>query len=262
MREFAALCLLVAASIAGEALAAADAYDDASDPAYADGFQAGDNGGTGWGSAWVNQGGSMAVPILIESSTANGDGDTNLDGDIDTAGAAFLFAPTSSGQQQMRRNFSGTLVVGDRVSFDFDNDPIALGGFASIELQATNSIRFGFGRYGDRNGYGIVDAAGSPIIRDIDIPPTDEGIHVEFTLTGTNTYQADITPAGSATITETGTLRSSGAINRFRLLAQSDGTVRKSYFNAIGVNVVPEPTAALSIGAAAVALAIAKGRRA
>jgi hypothetical protein len=202
------------------------------------------------------------VPTEIGSSTENGDGDNDSDGDIDTAGVAFLFAPTSSGQQQMRRNFSGTLVVGDRVSFDFDNDPIGLGGFVSLELQATNSIRFGFGWYGDLNEYGIVDAAGSPIIRVIDIAPTDEGIHVEFTLTDTNTYQAEITPAGSATITETGTLRGSGAIDRFRLTAQTDGEVRKSYFNAIGVNVVPEPSAALSALAAAAALAFAKARQA
>jgi hypothetical protein len=262
MREIAVLCSLVAASIAGEALAAADAYDDASDPVYSDGFAAGDNGGTGWGGAWFKQSGVNAVPTAIGSSTENGNGDDNGDGDIDTGGAAFLFAPTTSGQQQMRRNFSGTLAVDDRVSFDFDHEPIGIGGFASLELQAVSSIRFGFGWYGDLNSYAIVDAAGSPIFRIIDVPLSDEGIHVEFTLTGTNTYQADITPAGSETITEMGTLRGSGAIDRFRLTAQSDGSVRKSYFNAIGVNVVPEPAAALGGWVALAALVIAKGRQA
>lgn len=256
MREIAVLCSLVAASIAGEALAAADAYDDASDPVYSDGFQAGDNGGTGWGGGWVKQGVALAS---IGSSTDNGNGDDNLDGDIDTDGAAFLFAPTPAGGQSMRRNFSGTLVVGDRVSYDFDNDPIALGGFVSLELQAGNSIRFGFGWYGNLNEYGIVDATGNPI-RIIEVPLDDEGMRVEFTLTGTNTYQVDITPAGRATITETGTLSGSGAIDRFRLNAGSDGTARNSYFNAIGVNVVPEPAAALSGWAAAAALVLAKLR--
>jgi hypothetical protein len=57
-------------------------------------------------------------------------------------------------------------------------------------------------------------------------------------------------------------LSGSGAIDRFRLNAGSDGTAHKSYFNAIGVNVVPEPAAVLSGCAGAAALMIAKLRRA
>src|SRR5207253_5761968 len=89
--------------IANAASASLFAVDTASDAAYNDGWQSGDNGGFGWGSGWSFRNGANAVIPQPDPPTASfqggfiGDsrgnnspagaaGDSNSDGDINTAG--------------------------------------------------------------------------------------------------------------------------------------------------------------------------------
>ena len=167
------------------------ASDNAADLAYSDGWQTGDNGGSGFG-AWTLQT-STASPaangLFIGSSNGNGFG--NGPG-IDSGGSAWgLYA--NNGQQfpggaSALRGFS--LGIGQKLSIDMDNGFIDSGRTVALRLLVGGAIRFELQFVGGNSNYSVVGGGGTV---DTGLPFTDGGLHVEFTLTGVDTYSVGIT---------------------------------------------------------------------
>ena len=145
------------------------------------------------------------------------------------------------------------LLIGDRVAFDFDAVGSGSLYFASCSLMeniGTPQQRWAFHVAGDAANYAMKDSSG---LNSIGVPITDEGVHVEFDLTGADSYTARVTPPGGATIERSGTLASSGDIIGFLCAIGGSGTGTSSaYFNSV---VIPEPGALASALAAVAALA-------
>jgi hypothetical protein len=228
--------------------AASPAYDDASDLAYDDGWQTGDAGGMGWGSGWILGNSASGAGHLVGTSTMTGDGDDDMDGDIDTGGRAFgLYAQENGAQANASRLLDGALAPGQSVALDMDHDPSCEPGFRLSN--GMGEIRFFF-HYGlPPQGYETLDADG---FNALGIPGTDEGVHVEVTLTGADSYDLAVTPAGGAMSTFSGTLASSGPITQIYLEQHTSAAVhREAYFNSISV---PEPARGVAAAAALAAL--------
>jgi hypothetical protein len=255
-----ALAAAIALGVAGPAGAFGPASDFANASAYQDGWIDGDDGGTGWNPQYPWTFSPTNAPFAIESSTVNGDGDSNLDGDIDTDGKAFkLVALNSSVAFAVRFLFPAPLEIGERVAFDFDAVGAGALYFASCSLMEfvdTPQQRWAFHVAGDAANYAMLDTAG---LNSIGIPITDEGVHVEFDLTGNDSYTSRVTPLGGTTTEHSGTLKSSGDIVAFLCAIGGGGEgAYAAYFNSV---VVPEPGALLSTLAAVSALVVI-GKRA
>ena len=257
MKRIAVVCA-IAFGVATAAAAFGPASDFADATAYADGWIDGDEGGTGWPAdlPWTFL--PTVAPFAIESSTANGDGDSNGDGDIDTAGKSFkLVALNDALGYAIRFLDPVPLLIGDRVAFDFDAVGSGSLYFASCSLMeniGTPQQRWAFHVAGDAAHYAMIDSAGTT---SLGIPITDEGVHVEFDLTGTDSYTARVTPRGGATTVRSGTLASGGDITSFLCAIGGGGEgISAAYFNSV---VIPEPDAlAAALGAVAALAAIAK----
>jgi hypothetical protein len=249
----------VTAVVLGLAIPAA-AFGPASDfadaAAYQHGWIDGDDGGTGFDYPWTFS--PTLAPFTVESSTQNGDGDSNSDGDIDTVGKSFTIRTNGNAIYAALRFLTpGPLQIGDRVAYDFDAVGFGIDGFANCDLTSQSAVRFDLRVTGGEVNYVILDAAGS---NDSGVPVTDEGIHVALDLTGADTYTLRVTPLGGATTERSGTLAGAGDIAIFRCGIANDASgLNVAYFNSV---VVPEPGAAAAALAAALALTIAKRRRA
>jgi hypothetical protein len=140
---------------------------------------------------------------MIGSSTANGDAQAPA-GDIDTTGSrswalrAVSFTPPIIAV----RPLTGPLSPGQQISFDIDGictSPNSqfmdvylgnpLGNRWRVDIRPT-AIGFGF------------DGSPDPLI----IPGTPEGVHVDFTLTGADTYSLSVNVLGAQPTVVTGTL--------------------------------------------------------
>ncbi len=254
------LVFAAALGVAGSAAAFGPASDFANASAYQDGWIDGDDGGTGWNPLFPWTFSPTNAPFAIESSTANGDGDTNLDGDIDTDGKAFkLVALNSSIAYAVRFLNPVPLLAGERVAFDFDAVGSGASYFASCSLMeyvGTPQQRWAFHVAGDAINYAMLDSTG---LNSIGIPITDEGVHVEVDLTGSDSYTSRVTPLGGTTTERSGTLKSSGDVVAFLCAIGGGGEgAYAAYFNSV---VVPEPGALLSTIAAVSALVVI-GKRA
>src|SRR5688500_7994126 len=141
-----ALALVCCAIPSTTVHAALLAVDNASDAVYAT-WDPGDNGGTGWGGGWSFRSNTNAVITstngnrgwFVASSTNNDNvaGDTNADGDINTAGSKAwgLYSNTANTNEIYAvRPFSGALVVGQGVRMDFDNGNINTGAVVGVRL--------------------------------------------------------------------------------------------------------------------------------
>lgn len=174
--------ILLGASLGvGPSRAASPAMDDAADPAYDDGWQPGDEGGSGWGDlGWQFSLSSTPADAFIGTATANGDGGSDMDGDIDTGGRSFgLFVEGNGAVALATRPIDGELLVGQAVSFDMGND---LGG-GSPRVRLINNdglVRLFFGCSSFQDSYEVSAADGFSLLG---IPGTDEGVRVEITLT-------------------------------------------------------------------------------
>ena len=253
MKRVAVVCA-IAFGVATAAAAFGPASDFADATAYADGWIDGDEGGTGWPAdlPWTFL--PTVAPFAIESSTSNGDGDSNADGDIDTAGKSFkLVALNDALGYAIRFLDPVPLLIGDRVAFDFDAVGSGSLYFASCSLMeniGTPQQRWAFHVAGDAAHYAMIDSAGTT---SLGIPITDEGVHVEFDLTGADSYTARVTPLGGATTVRSGTLASGGDITSLLCAIGGGGAGTSSaYFNSV---VIPEPGALASALAAVAALA-------
>ncbi|MBO6655133.1 GEVED domain-containing protein, partial [Psychroserpens sp.] len=181
---------------------------DASAAAYDDGWQTGDNDGSGfeaWNLTPVNSGNKG---FFVASSTINGDGDSNGDGDIDTAGRSLGMFSNNGGGAIATRNLSQAMAVGSTVTFEMDNGFINSGpgafNRALFILTANNLIswRIEFNA-GDLN-YTVFDQNSIPY--DSGIPFTDEGLRIHLEMDGLNTIHPIIISLGTGVIYDLGSV--------------------------------------------------------
>ncbi len=248
---------------------ATQAHDDAAEAPYGDGWQSGDNGGSGFFPWTLNA--TDNAGHFIASSTGNGFGDTNGDGDIDTAGAtAWGMFANSGGSAEAFRGFDQPLVRNRRFSVSMDNgfvtvdDSLRQVGMALRTGGGTNRFEFLF----------IAGAANTYLINDSDIgfpsniPFTDQGLDLALTLTGPNTYDLLVTRVfdGVEYPFKNRTFGGTGEITNFRGFNDNAGMFESNnlYFNNLSItSVVPEPTSfgLLAIGMTALLLSGRRRRR-
>ena len=232
--EIAGLLLLTVATF--PAHSSSNAWDGAVDAAYNDGWQEGDNGGYGWGSPWfiftANSSGRV-----IGDSASNGNGDTAPPfGDINSAGRAWgVFS--SAGQASSARLFTGALAVGQTFKIDIDTGFVEPGGQVGFDLGQVNfGDVFRFYYFGGQPRYGV--AAGSvtgtlPLF-------TDQGLHIEFTLTSPSTYGMAINVLGAPPVMITGDLLNAGGNQSIDVVslynaAAGLGSGHTVYFNNMAI---------------------------
>jgi hypothetical protein len=168
------------------------AFDSAADSVYDDGWQNGDNGGYGWGGGWV----ALFSPYnFIGSSTTNGVGDPGLDGDINTQGRSwgmYTLDPGSISHEATFaiRPFDGALTLGQQFAIDIDTGPSGGfgNGFAGFSLRDSET----------NERFVLTISAGGVFIQGAStgISFTDQGFHIVFTLTGSDTYSVSLYGVG------------------------------------------------------------------
>jgi hypothetical protein len=222
------------------------AFDNASQPAYDDGWQSGDNGGSGFG-PWSFSGNGTAG---IGSSTANGDAQPPT-GDIDSAGSrawslAHSNVPFTFPGLTAIRPLTGSLAVGQHILFDADAmDTFGPNGntfIASLGNAAGTRWELDLDLFGTR----VFDKSGIHVLHS----RTPEGSHIDFTLTGSDSYTANINVLGEAPTTLTGMLSdvAGSPIDRITFGNQPElGGPDVFYVNNLAV--IPEPgSSALLVG--------------
>ncbi len=190
------------------------AQDDANDSAYADDWSSGDNGGTGFGS-WTLGVFGTAGHFVYQSRWG-------------------MWSHETNNLAEALRPFSNPLGVGDTFSVDIKNGWIWEGGGsigAALRDGSGNTLWQIYFNGGQTN---YQTSAGQS-----DIEWTDQGIHIEFTLTSPTSYSVKLTPEAGSTRTVTGSV--SGTISEFRAWSYSNGTddnnnpMRDFYFNNLEI---------------------------
>ncbi len=204
---------------------------------------------TGWGGGgWtLNAGGGG---FFIADSTQNDSGDPASNGghDINSANNVTWGLYNNSGAlTEALRPFNATLGVGQQFAIDMDNGNVPSGsvGFG-LQNTATSSNRFEIYFRSGQTNYKIDDNSGEV---DTGMSFTRSGIHVLFTLTGTNSYSVTITKyIDGTTVTFSGTLisTSSTGIDRLRLFNAigAGGQANNVYFNNVLFNTEDDNVAA------------------
>ncbi len=226
-----------------------------------------DSGFAGW--TLLSGGGDPDVSFYLEDSATNGDGDGNLDGDINSASGdawgltAGNAAPLPGSVILLGYNLTGSLLVGQSVSIDMDVGFIDAGDrFVGFELDAAGFDRFQF-RFqgGDANfEYGNV----SDGYVSTGIPFTDEGLSILFTLTGADSYDLSVTRLSDGQqfdfLSQTLGGPSGSGIDRVEIFNREAGfgLDHNAYFNNLAV--VPEPSTMLLVAAGFGALALRRRR--
>jgi hypothetical protein len=223
------------------------AYDDASNSAYASGFANGSNAGTGF-NAWqlTPAVSGDTAGFFIGDSTANG---CYNDGvgicppcgpGINVFGTAFGIYANSGATADAKRQFTaGGMIPGQSFSLDFDNGCLdGAGTKAGFALQnSTGENRFElFFNAGD-SVYRIHDASGPSVATSVGF--TQRGLHIEFTLTGPNTYTVSVTRMVDGVVaTHTGTLAgtANSAVDRadfYYVNSSTGGSTRDVFFDRL-----------------------------
>lgn len=175
-----------------------NAMDSASDPAYPDGaWDDGSNGGTGFG-AW-------------DISNVSGNS-----GNFTAPNGWGLWSHEGGYMSEAIRPFSSALTGGQTFSVLCKNGWIwEDGGSVGIALRSSGDTIWQMFFNGGESNYNT--SAGVT-----DIPWTDQGLDVAFTVTAPGSYSVEITPNGGAKRTYTGTY--SGSIDNFRVWSYQNGT--------------------------------------
>ena len=243
-----ALCLASFGSVSAQTIA----YDDAGDAVYDDGSFAGDNGGFGFGPWSLN---AYNGGHFVWTSTQNGNAgpwdcnnnynDPNGDWDIDvTRGngdhVAWGFW-ANDGISEAWRPLSSPLSVGQGINLAMDNGyikdwgPYGTVGFGLQNGSGQNLLEVYF--VGGQSNYTVNDGAGP---NDSGLGFTDQGLTVEFTLTGASTYSITLTRLfDGVSATVTGNLMNPGdqTIAQIRMFNADGGPdcFRNLYFNSLEV---------------------------
>jgi hypothetical protein len=271
------LMLCVAAfalSLSISAFAANVASDDQSQSAYDDGWQSTDNGGTGFG-AWTlatTSGNGGENGHFVGSSTGNADGSDNgvnngvaSDGDIDTGGtpeAWALYANSGQTASGTRPLTGGSLAVNQTVTVEFDNGFVDGGATVGIGLQNSSGENVwemffvgGQAVYQYNQLGGVTNTA---------VGYGDEGLSVEFTLTGASTYSATLTRYDGTSDTIAGSLLTpagGSSIDQFRVFNFNSGSGGANNFYVNSLTVIPEPSSIALACLGAIGAVVARRRR-
>jgi hypothetical protein len=239
------------------ARAAEPAWDNASQEDYSDGLQTGDDGGGGFG-YWIVR--TVNGKTGVGSSTANGDAVAPA-GDIDSTGGRAWWASsgkTNFGGVVAVRPLVGALGVGQHVSFNVDGICSAPNSDILV-VTLGNAAEARWGMTVHEFGTHATDGrtpSGTRVASD-----TREGMHVDFALTGADTFAASVRVLdGSDPVLLGGTLDgiAGSAIDRITFRVQPNiGPVDAFYFNNLAVT--PEPASGV-VGLAWAATILA-GRR-
>lgn len=229
-----------------------------SDPTYNDGWDNSDNDGSGFGN-WVltsqfnnpSTGGRF-----VFTSTDNGNGDTNGDGDIDNAGRAWGLYANSGDVSNAVRPFTEALQVGGTFSLGMDNGFIDLGGTIGFGLQNANGEnRFQFFFTGGASTYQYTDAGSGGNAQEIPgLFYTDQGLRFTIKLTSADTYEASILRLDGGTIFMiSGTLAAAGDITQVRLFNANAGSGGQfnAYFSDLEICAPPPPCTITGLSAGA-----------
>lgn len=278
LAECAAATLL---GVAGPCAAAARAFDSAADPTYnrqldgTTGWVSGSNGGFGFG-PWQAFNTPPGVPLgIVGSSTTNGTGDLDNDGDINTprnaSGRAWglTAAPptntTAADLSGASRMFSGELGTGQTFSIDFDNGSLADPVFGGTDHPG--SVEWDLKGAGETFGLEAIAGTANYILLggntrlDSGIPLTYEGLHCEFTPLGPSPispfplgWMMEVTPLspGSQTYTFRGTRL--GPITGFGVGDSGGGLDPANALYINNIEIVPEPGAVGVVGVGAMLL--------
>ena len=162
--------------------------------AYNDSWTNGDNDGSGF-SSWqlsTQNNNSSTAGHFIFTSTENGDGDQNSDGDVDTGGESFGMYASNGDVSSAIRPFNNALTSNETLKFAFDNGYINNGGTVGWALQNASGQNLLEGFFiGGQSNYSIHDASG---INSSGIGFTDEGLSFEIQVFNNGTYSLQITP--------------------------------------------------------------------
>ena len=190
----------------------------------------------------------------------NGVGDPNLDGDIDTNGVAWKLFARNGAQVGAERRLAVPMMTGQTLSIDLDVEALPNNVFAIVDFATDTSLipRMSFGLRDGAPNYHYYDNAG-----DIDsgVAVNEEGLRIEFTITGPSTYKMRLVPGVGAPSERSGPLHVPGAITMVGVYLTADvsSVTRHAYFNS--AELVPEPGAASGEPAAAVVLLLYRRRR-
>ncbi len=198
-----------------------NAADDASQSVYSDGWISGDDGGIGWGGGWNLVGGDNAG-LFIATSGANSN--------LNISSPAFGMYANSGDLSQAIRPFAQPLTTGQTVQVELENGWISDSNSVGFALQnSAGESLFECYFFGGEGTYRVTDSLGN---RDSGVPYTDQGIAIEFMLTGETNYSASI--AGTNV---TGDLvgRANASISHLRFWNYSAGVgeIYNAYFNSL-----------------------------
>jgi MYXO-CTERM domain-containing protein len=233
--------------------AASPASDNAADPAYSAGWSTGTNGGTGFG-AWsmAPVGSPPQFSYFIGSSASNGAAPPS--GNIDSAGKSWGLANAiADGCRASRQLTGGALAVGQHVLVDMDNG--AAGGLVEFALRSGVNDRFEWLVDGtNTDTYLFANRQSPTLVTQVNtaIPLTANGLHLDFTLTGADTFAVDATPAGGTVHHFTGTLEGTTGtgIDTLEFLNFDAGTSPSHdlFFNNVAVTPEPAGLGLLALG--------------
>jgi hypothetical protein len=231
LRRLATNCVLCGATAWSSAVCYAQvAFDIATDPVYADGWQDGDNGGSGF-SPWNFDGTYVTPPNeqqrMDDGLKAGGAGSSQYN---DLGRAWSLFNPVFSGNErdlaQAGRGFPD-LQVGQTIRTLIDNPTETLffrgytvrfntgGGNTTYNGEPKARLSVGTFEYGTNGQWYAADGVEDSGAPTLFVTDTDQGLQIDVTLTGADTYELVMTPSDTtvAPYMKSGTLADSGPID-------------------------------------------------